>query len=169
MASFSRVELALERMRGTRMFTEQFLDGLTDAEWFWSPPQYTTNIAWQVAHIAVSEYGLCIGRVRGRIAADASLISDEFIETFKMGSKPAAEQEKNPSLDEIRRVFAEVRRQAIEELSGRSDADLDGPLAQPHPRFKTKLGAVEFAALHEMVHAGQIAVIRRLMGKAPLR
>ena len=169
MSSESRLDLAINRMRGSRLFTQQFLSDLTDVEWYWSPPQFTTHIAWQVAHIAVAEYNLCLRRVRGRTAADESLVSDAFIEAFKQGSKPVAELDKNPPLDEIRRVFEAVHEQSIGELSGRSEAELDGPLAEPHPRFKTKLGAVEFSPLHEMVHAGQIAMLRRLMGKPPLR
>jgi hypothetical protein len=31
------------------------------------------------------------------------------------------------------------------------------------------LGAIEWASGHELVHAGQIALLRRLMGKQPLR
>ncbi len=169
MSSESRLDLVISRMRGSRLFTQQFLNDLTDAEWYWSPPQFTTHIAWQVAHIAVAEYSLCLRRVRGRTAADESLVSDAFIDAFKLGSKPVAEPDKNPPLDEIRRVFEAVHQQSIDELSGRSEAELDGPLAEPHPRFKTKLGAVEFSPLHEMVHAGQIAMLRRLMGKPPLR
>jgi hypothetical protein len=169
MSSESRLDLAINRIRGSRLFTKQFLEGLTDAEWYWSPPQFTTHIAWQVAHIAVAEYGLCLRRVRGRIAADEPLISEAFIEAFKLGSKPVAEPDKNPPLDEIRRVFETVHEQSVAELRCRTEAELDEPLAEPHPRFKTKWGAIEFSPQHEMVHAGQIAMLRRLMGKAPLR
>jgi DinB superfamily len=169
MSSSSRLESTVNRIRGSRIFTKQFLGDLTDAEWFWSPPQYTTHMAWQVGHITVAQYSLCLRRVRGRTKADESLISDAFIEAFKLGSKPVAEPENNPPLDEIRRVFDAVHQQSVDELAGRSEAELDEPLAEPHPRFKTKFGAVEFSALHEMVHAGQIAMLRRLMGKPPLR
>jgi uncharacterized damage-inducible protein DinB len=86
-----------------------------------------------------------------------------------MGSKPIEDPAKNPPLEEIKRVFEAVHEQVISELSGRTEAELDTPLETPHPRFKTKLAAIEFSPLHEMVHAGQIAVLRRLMGKAPLR
>jgi hypothetical protein len=57
----------------------------------------------------------------------------------------------------------------LSELTGRSDAELDEALAEPHPRFKTKLAAIEYSPHHEAVHAGQIALLRRLMGKQPLR
>ena len=43
------------------------------------------------------------------------------------------------------------------------------PVAEPHPLFETKLGAVDYAAGHEMVHNGQIGLLRRLMGKPALR
>lgn len=169
MSSNSRLELAINRIRGSRLFTQQFLEDLTVAEWYWSPPQFTTHMAWQVGHIAVAEYSLCLRRVRGRTKADESLISDAYLEAFKLGSKPVAEPEKNLPLDEIRRAFDAVHQQSVNELAGRSDAELNEPLAEPHPRFKMKLEAVEFSAQHELVHAGQIAMLRRLMGKPPLR
>jgi hypothetical protein len=33
----------------------------------------------------------------------------------------------------------------------------------------TRLGALLFSSHHEMLHAGQIGVLRRLLGKAPVR
>jgi hypothetical protein len=165
----SRRETALERIRWSRKFTEQFLPDLTPAEWFWSPEQYPTHVAWQVGHLAVAQYNLCLRRQRGRTAADESLISDAFIEAFKFGSQPANDRAQYPPLDEIKRVLDRVHEQSLSELEKCSDADLDEPLADPHPRFATKLGAVEFCSQHELVHAGQIAMLRRLMGKPPLR
>ena len=161
--------MALDRIRSSRTFTQAFLEDLTPAEWFWPPPQFTTHMAWQVGHLAVAQYNLCLRRIRGRTADDQSLISDAFIDAFKLGSKPAAETARNPPLDEIERVFNAVHQQSLSELDGRSDTELGAPVEQPHPRFKTKLEAIEWCPLHEMVHAGQIAMLRRLMGKPPLR
>jgi len=169
MSSSSRLEMAIDRIRASRLYTEQFLKDLTDAEWYWSPPQFTTHVAWQVGHLAVAQYNLCLRRVSGRTSADEPLISDAYIEAFKLGSKPIAEPKKNLPLDEIRRVFEAVHEQSIHELAGRSEAELDEPVEQPHPSIKTKLGAVEMCSQHEMAHAGQIAMLRRLMGKPPLR
>jgi hypothetical protein len=66
-------------------------------------------------------------------------------------------------------VFGAVHQQALTELGQWTDAELDVPVEQPHPVFKTKLGSVEWCSQHELVHAGQIAFLRRLMGKPPLR
>jgi hypothetical protein len=162
-------ESALERIRWSRKFTQQFLPDLSPAEWFWSPPQYATHVAWQVGHLAVAQYNLCLRRVRGRTAADEALVSEPFIEAFRFGSKPMCDEAQCPPLGEIKRVFDAVHEQSLSELEKTSDAELDAPLADPHPRFATKLGAVEFCSQHELVHAGQIAMLRRLMGKPPLR
>ena len=169
MASATRLETAIDRIRFARLYTSQFLSGLSDDEWFWCPSELTTHIAWQVGHVAVAQYNLCLRRVRGRTPADETFMPDRFIEVFKFGSKPAAEPAHNPPLAEIRRVFDGVYEQALKELATRSDAELDVPVEQPHPAFKTKLGAVEYAPQHELVHAGQIALLRRLMGKPALR
>lgn len=169
MTTSPRLTLAIDRLKFARQFTQQFLAGLTDDEWFWCPPGATTHIAWQVGHLAVAQYNLCLRRIRGRTPADESLISDQFFDLFKLGSQPLADRAANPPLDEIRRVFADVHQLAVSELAGRSDAELDVPVEQPHPVFKTKLGAVEWSPQHELIHAGQIALLRRLMGKPPLR
>jgi hypothetical protein len=39
----------------------------------------------------------------------------------------------------------------------------------PYAGYPTKLGALLFCPLHEMIHAGQIGLLRRLMGKPPIR
>ena len=100
---------------------------------------------------------------------DEPLISDAFIDAFKLGSMPVAGRKNNPPLEEIQRVFDAVHHQALTELPMVDDAELDNPTDPPHPAFKTKLGAIDFSSQHELVHAGQIAMLRRLMGKPPLR
>lgn len=169
MPSQPRLESVINGLRRSRVFTKKFLVGLTPEEWFWSPPELTTHIAWQVAHLAVAEYGMCLRRVRGRTAQDESLITDEFIDAYTLGSQPKAGPADNASIEEIRRVFDAVQEQALAELAKRSDAEVDVLLDQPHPIFKTKLDAIEWAPQHELVHAGQIAMLRRLMGKPPIR
>ncbi|MCI0493192.1 MAG: DinB family protein [Planctomycetes bacterium] len=167
--SNSQVQEAIERITLTRQFTDQFLQGLTNEEWFWHPREYLTHIAWQVGHLAMAQYFLCLQRVRGRAQEDASLIPNEFVELFKIGSTPTADSAKYPTPAEIQRVFEAIHHQTLSELADRTDQQLDIPLEQPHPVFKTKLGAVQWCPQHELVHAGQIAMLRRLMGKAPLR
>jgi len=167
--SRTQLQSAVDRLEMAHRRIKEFTDDLTPAEWFWHPAEFTTHVAWQVGHLAVSEYNLCLRRLRGRTKEDETLLPDAFIEHFKLGSQPAADPADYPPIAEIKRVRDAVHAQMLKELSTLSDEALDVPVEQPHPVFKTKLGAVDYAPSHEMVHVGQIALLRRLMGKPALR
>lgn len=167
--SRTQVQAAVARLELARRRIQDFTKNLSADEWFWSPAEYTTHIAWQIGHLAVSEYNLCLRRLRGRTKEDESLIPDAFIEHFKLGSQPVSGAVNYPPLDEIKRVFDAVHAQVLRELAALTDEDLNVPVTEPHPLFKTKLGAVDYASGHELVHNGQIGLLRRLMGKPALR
>src|SRR3990170_2883816 len=103
--SRTHLTAAVERMEMARRRTKEFIGDLTPDEWFWHPAEFTTHIAWQIGHLAVSQYNLCLRRVRGRTDADETLMPEAFIEHFKLGSRPAAGAENYPPLAEIQRVF----------------------------------------------------------------
>jgi hypothetical protein len=128
-----------------------------------------THVAWQVAHLAMAEYGLCLFRVRGRRAEDVALMPSEFRKQFSKGTIPNPDPNSNPPAHVILDVLNRVHEQTLKELSEYTDDQLDAPVDEPHSVFPTKLGALFFCAAHEMLHAGQIGLLRRLLGKEPLR
>ena len=58
---------------------------------------------------------------------------------------------------------------AYSELALMDDSFLEVALDEAHPLFATRLEAVEFAASHELMHIGQVVLLRRLMGRQPRR
>jgi hypothetical protein len=42
------------------------------------------------------------------------------------------------------------------------------PVQPPHPRFSTVGDAAAFCSLHVAMHAGQMSMIRRTLGKPPV-
>lgn len=162
-----RLAAALGRIRASRKMTETFLDGVVDEQWFWQPAEGMNHIAWHVGHLAFAQYFLCLKRIRDRIEPDETLISTAFLKKYKRASKPSGDPAENFSVEAIRRVFAEVHERSLAELASRTDAELDTPTHPAHPIFSTKLGGVEWCSQHELMHAGQIVLLRRLMGKAP--
>ncbi|HEV3259752.1 MAG TPA: hypothetical protein VG013_22990, partial [Gemmataceae bacterium] len=54
------------------------------------------------------------------------------------------------------------------ELSGLDEAELDQPVPHAHPFAKTKLLALLWCAHHEMLHAGQVGLLRRHLGYPPM-
>jgi hypothetical protein len=62
-----------------------------------------------------------------------------------------------------------VHEHSLRELETYQDADLQESLPAPTAVFATKLGSVFFCSSHELIHAGQIGLLRRMLGKDPLR
>ena len=165
----SRIEIARRQIQFARQYTCILLDDIDDAQWFQQPAGCPTHIAWQIGHLAMAEYALTMLRLRGKEPADARLISNDFFRTFKKGSVPVADPSAYPSADEIRSVFDMVHERAMAELSGYTEDELQQKLPEPHALFDTKLGSVYFCSAHEMMHAGQIGLLRRLLGREPIR
>lgn len=153
-----------------RAYTLQLLDDLSEDQWYWSPDSAVTHAAWQAGHIAMAQYGLTLFRQRGRKLEDSELMSGKFRKKFMKGTKPTAAREDYPNPGEIREVLDAVNRQMLVELSEFDNPEHLGELIEePNAGFGNKLGALMFACDHEMLHAGQIGLLRRLMGKEPLR
>lgn len=165
----SRLEIAARHIRSARDYTLSLLEDLSDDEWFWTPEPAITHIAWQVGHLAFAQYGLVLFRQRGRLSEDAELMSGSFRKTFAKGTTPSPDRNDYPEIPEILATFDRIHSQSLQELSAMADSGLDDPIDKPHAAFPTKYGALMFAADHEMLHAGQIGLLRRLMGKPPLR
>ncbi len=165
----SRIELLVDHICSARRYTENLLDSIDPKDWFRQPREGITHVAWQVGHIAVAQYYLALQRIRGEMPKDAELISDNFHALFGKGSVADPNAGKYPDPHEIRAVFNGVHKQSLEELKGLSVDALEKPVDKPHPMFTTKLGALQFCVQHEMLHAGQIGLLRRLLGGDPLR
>ncbi|MEM7457788.1 MAG: DinB family protein [Planctomycetota bacterium] len=168
-----RVMIAVRNMEFARRYTNSLLDDLSEDDWFFVPESgagYVTHIAWQAGHLAMAQYGLTLFRQRGRnLEVDKQLMSSRFRKLFMRGTEPEADREKYPEPAEIREVMEKVHSRMLIEVAGFEDAELDEQTDQPHAAFDTRYGALLFAGDHEMVHAGQIGMLRRLMGKVPLR
>ena len=78
--------------------------------------------------------------IRGEQPQDDALFSPEFKRLFGANSVPEADSAYPP--DEIRAVLDRVHQQALRELPGLADAELDQPVPHPHPFAKTKLLAL---------------------------
>lgn len=165
----THAQLAVERINSARRYTWTLLEDLSDDDWFFVPSQVQTHIAWQVGHLAMAEYRVALERVRGPQPEDRDMISKEFLRLFGKGTAPEVDRSRYPAPAEIRATFDRVHERLQQDIPSCSDALLDEKFSVPHPAFSTKLGALYFVAEHEMLHAGQIGLIRRMSGKPPLR
>jgi hypothetical protein len=163
-----RLQTALANIAFARAYTLRFLDASPSIDWFRMPPGGVTHVAWQVGHLAMAQYRLALERIRGPRTDDANLIPESFLKTFGRESVADPDPAKYPSADEIRAVFDRVHERVMAELPAVADADLDNAPPKPHTLCKTKLECLHWCSHHEAVHAGQIGLIRRLLGHSPI-
>jgi hypothetical protein len=164
----SRLQLAVEQIVFARSYTIRLLDQTPTGEWFRQPPGGVSHIAWQVGHLAMAEYRLALERIRGAQPQDADVISEDFLRLFARESVPQADPAKYPKQAEIRAIFDRVHEQVLRELRELDENELDKPVLKPHTLAKTKLWSLLWCAQHEMLHAGQIGLLRRQLGYPPL-
>lgn len=164
----SRMSEALDQLEFARRYTRTRIETVSPVEWFTIPVGGVSHLAWQVGHIAMAEYRLCLERLRPRSKADESLIPDDFLKAFSRETIPIADSSAYPSATEIRSVYDRVHARILEELPSYPDTDLNLPVLKPHPLFQLRYESMRYAPLHEMIHCGQIAMIRRMLGQKPL-
>jgi hypothetical protein len=164
-----RLKCAVNQILFARNYTLDLVDSISSVDWYHMPSEGVTHIAWQVGHLAVAEYRLAIERIRGTKPSDDDLIPRHFLKLFGKGSTVTGDPGDYPGPDEIRTVLDHVHVASLKELQKLPLTELDRPPVSPHPLAKTKLDALNFCGQHEMLHAGQIGLLRRLLGYKPLR
>ena len=167
MSSPADLDRALEQIRFARSYTTELLSDIPHERWFEMPAGSATHIAWQVGHLAGAQYFLGLARVRGVQPADEQLISKSFRQPFGRGSVPAPDPAAYPPAAEIRAIFDRVDAQVLADLPHIDPASLDEPCEHPHRFANTRLRSLLWCSQHELVHAGQIGLLRRLLGQAP--
>lgn len=169
MSLLSPLEIARQQIDFARQYTLEMLTDLSEEDWYTIPTGGISHIAWQAGHLAMAQYGLCLFRIRGRAEQDAELMSSAFRKCFMKGTTPNPNRESLPSPVEIQAVLARIHQQVFAELPSYDDRVLAEPVDKPYAGFPNKLGSLLFCPQHEMLHAGQIGLLRRMLGKPPLR
>ncbi len=165
----SRLQLARDQIAFARTYTLDLLDTIPVADWFRMPAEGVTHVAWQVGHLAMAQYRIVFERVRGARPEDEALIPADYLRLFLRDSVPDPDPAKYPSPAEIRGVFDRVHVAVLAYLdAGVPDDVLDDTILTPHRLFKTRIDILRWCAAHEMLHAGQIGLLRRLFGQRPV-
>jgi hypothetical protein len=149
----------------SEMISDSYLKDLTDSELMVRVVPGINHIAWQLGHLIVGEHDM-INMVRPnsmpelppgfREKHDRETHSSDDPKAFCTKAEYAAEMKKQ-------------RAGTLAVLDKLSDADLDQPAPEPLRNFLKTVGEVfSMQGSHWMMHAGQWAVLRRKLGRAPL-
>lgn len=170
-AAASQLRVALGQIEFARAYVLELLTATPTDLWFKTPEGCHTTVAWQIGHLAVSQYGLLMFRQRGRQPEDLELIPGTFRKKYGRGAVPSGEipEDVQQEAEGLLARLQLVHGKAMAELLESDPANLLEPVEMPYAVYPNKLGAVLFCPLHEQLHAGQIGVLRRNLGLAPIR
>lgn len=157
------------QLEGTRDWTLKLIADLRGEDWAFQPGPGLAHARYLIGHLAVSQNVLIHVRCLGK-----SILEDSFAAHFPIGAPIRAVSEYAfPPVEEILGLMASVHERSLAAVRGMDEKLLAEPAwgkdGTVHPHYRDKLGAVSHCERHEAFHAGQIATIRRLLGKAFLR
>ena len=167
MSTDADLSLGIEQIRFARWYTTELLSDIPQERWFEMPAGAATHVAWQVGHLASAEFFLALVRVRGERPADEALYPTPLRQLFGRGSVPSASPADYPTASEILALFDRVHEEVLSDLSHCDPARLDEACQRPHRFANTRLRSLQWCSQHELIHAGQIGLLRRLLGKVP--
>ena len=162
-------EFAVSGMEMARWFTLSSVEDLTDEEMMFQPAEGLNHPLWLLGHIATSESGLILSLCKGE-----GLLPRDWMGTFGIGSKPVADATVYPSRAEVLSWLEKTHVAAIDYVRSLTPEDLDRrPVGidrfpkSAQERFSSVAKAITGHIAHESSHTGQVAMLRRLMGKSP--
>lgn len=163
MTGIDAIRAALE---STKSLLGMYLSDLSDADLLVRPTPSANHTAWQLGHLITADKFLIAGEL-----PDASF--PELPKGFVANHSKETAAKDGPAgfltTAEYLALFQAMRSAAIATLNSLSDTDLDRPSVGRLAAFAPRLGDMFLlVSTHTLMHAGQITVVRRMLGKPVL-
>ncbi len=149
----------METIRKTRTFLLEQIKNLSNEEFNRVAEGFNNNIIWNLGHMIATQQGICYKR-----AGLPTMISDDFWEKFRSGSKPAGLVSDN----EITQI-----KELLFTTLDKFEIDYHKKIFGNYTAWSTRYGvelasiddSIEFLPFHEGLHSGTILAIKRLVTK----
>jgi len=137
------------------------LKDLSDEELLKSPGRRSNSMLWNAGHITTSR---CL--LLNMLGEQMEI---PWPELFGRGAKRVDDPRELPALDEILSIWRDVTDRLMRTFEEPSEAKLEEKTPINFPvADKTIRGGISFLAYHEACHIGQLAYLRKWLGKGQL-
>ena len=151
------MKIQFEILSKTRAIVLHYISGLSLDQMHVIPEGFNNHIAWNIAHLVVTQQLL-----HYRLSGKDCLVSDELIMAYKKGSIPSSTFSQE-EFDEVITLFKGLP-QTLEE-------DYESSIFSEYSSYKTSTGfvidtmekAIIFNNFHESLHLGVIMSLRKLV------
>lgn len=165
----NRMELIRWAMQMTDRATDRIVSDVRDTALLQPMPgkgNGGNHAMWIIGHLAYIE-----GDIPKIILGESNPV-EYWQPLFGIGSQPRTDASAYPKFDEVLRTYRDLRAKNLRLLDQIGESSLDrAPKAVP-PGFENSMRTIGqtflLITLHNMVHYGQVADVRRAAGKQPL-
>ena len=142
----------------------RYTEDLTPQEYLHRPAPKANCVAWLLGHLTLSDRRAMKVAFGGE---DLPALPEGFEKQFSRdeGCPQAGEF---GDVTRLLPVFVLHRDLMITKVQTASPDELSRATEKPHPMFNTVGELLNFMAAHAAMHAGQITIVRRSLGKPPL-
>ena len=145
----------------THGITKAYVADITEDEMLVRAVEGSNHLAWQLGHLVASEQSLLRA-----IGCDAPDLPDGFVEAHDKSTIDCNDAGRFRTKDEYLALMDQMHEAAIAAIDKTTEAELDASTPEKLRSFFPTVGSVlMMMGGHEMMHAGQIAAIRRKLGK----
>lgn len=159
------VKALKENMTTPDFLVKAYLGDLSDDELMMRPVPGINHIKWQLGHLIQSEHSMVEAICPGVMPP----LPEGF--TAKHTKETAGSDDPKGFLkkDEYLKLYDAVRAGTVKALERTTDDELDKPGPESMRAYAPTVGAIYMLQpQHWLMHAGQWAVLRRKLGRAPL-
>ena len=150
---------------GGQTLTDNYLSDLSDADLMVRAVPGSNHIAWQLGHLIAAEHDM-IEAVRPK---SMPALPAGFREKHKNETATSDDPHAFYTKAEYLEHFKKQRAATLAALADLSDAELDQPAPEAMRAFVKTVGNLfVMQGTHWVMHAGQWALVRRKLGRAPL-
>ena len=155
-------QFIIEQMHIVRGMLTEWVNDIPEEQMTTRTTDDGPHLAWILSHLAWSE----AGTVNKFILRQSNPVKS-LGKSCGMGSTVVDDAAAYPSKAEALATLADVRSETLKFLDTLAEADLDTPVEQGPPEFKTWGSIFALIPSHEAHHGGQISVIWRRLGHQP--
>jgi uncharacterized damage-inducible protein DinB len=148
-------------LNGATQLWQLLTEDLSDADLLVRPVPGANHVAWQWGHVIAAEH-----RFLKALGVDMPALPERFTERHAKDTAQADPPTGFLTRDEYARLYNAVRTATLAAVGQLTEADLDRPNAGPMAPLAPTMGALYLlVASHSTMHAGQVSVLRRKLGK----
>jgi len=157
MANLIMMDKQFEILTANRVLILKIVENLSLAQFNKIPSGFKNNIAWNIAHLAVTHQLLCYEK-----SNVPTLVSPEMIATYKKGTFPTRDISQD-ELEQIKKLFMELPDSFIDDFKAAIFTTYNSYTTSANVTLNSIQDALEFNNFHEGIHLGTIMSLKKLV------